>query len=55
MPERECVICGGDVEEADIEPDKVERLKEDNKHLEGEEIHKLVCQECGHTSYVRKD
>ncbi|MDY6770820.1 MAG: hypothetical protein SV186_02555 [Candidatus Nanohaloarchaea archaeon] len=54
MSDDECAICGGEVEEEEIEPEKLERLQEDNEHLEGEDIHKLVCQECGHTAYVRR-
>jgi len=55
MTEHECSICGGDLEEEDIDPEKAERLKKDNKHLKGADIHKLVCQQCGHTAYVTRD
>jgi rubrerythrin len=50
-----CTICGEELEEKEIEDDKVKRLKKNNKHLGGEDIHKLVCTECGHTAYVIKD
>lgn len=50
---RECLLCGGEMEEEQIEDDKIDRLKEDNQHLEGEDVHKLVCADCGHTAYVR--
>lgn len=55
MVEQECSICGGELEEAEIDDEKADRLKKDNKHLEGADIHKLVCQQCGHTAYVTRD
>jgi len=50
----ECPICGEEAVEEPIEEDKLERLQE-HEHLEGREIVKLVCGDCGHTAYVSKD
>lgn len=51
----ECAICGGETKEQEIEEEKKDRLMKDNEHLENEEIHKVVCDNCGHTAYVRSD
>ncbi|MCJ7450756.1 MAG: hypothetical protein MUP58_03385 [Candidatus Nanohaloarchaeota archaeon QJJ-9] len=46
-----CPICGNELERGKIEKEKQERLKKDSDHLEGKDLHKLVCHECGHISY----
>ncbi|MCJ7428937.1 MAG: hypothetical protein MUP66_00945 [Candidatus Nanohaloarchaeota archaeon QJJ-5] len=51
----DCAICGSETREEEIDPEKKERLMKDSDHLEGEEIHKVVCENCGHTAYVRKN
>lgn len=54
IKEGTCPICGNELEREEIKKDKKKRLKEGSKHLEGKELHKLVCHECGHVSYSFK-
>ena len=50
----ECVICGGEMEEEEMDEDKERRIKDNAPHFEGEEFVKMVCQKCGHVSYHKK-
>lgn len=52
--EEECVICGGEMEEKEMDKDKERRIKANAPHFEGTEFVKMICTKCGHVSYHRK-
>lgn len=52
MGEENCALCGGEMVEEEIEEEREEKLRE-NSDLDGDDVHALVCQDCGHVSYRR--
>lgn len=51
--EESCALCGGELVEEEIDEDREAKIREHEPDLEGEELHALVCQDCGHVSYRR--
>lgn len=48
-----CVVCKGKTVKEKMEESKKKRLLDADKRLDEEELHKRVCQECGHIAYVK--
>ena len=48
-----CAVCNGKTEREEIERAKKQRLLDADKSLEGADLHKRVCEECGHIAYIR--
>lgn len=49
-----CALCGGELEEEEIAADRQDKLREHDPELEEEDMHALVCQDCGHIAYRRR-
>ena len=50
-----CAVCNGKTEREEIEKAKKQRLLDADKSLEGADLHKRVCKECGHIAYLREN
>lgn len=53
MAEESCAFCGGDLVEEEIEEERESKIRRSSEDLGEEELHALVCQDCGHVSYRR--
>lgn len=53
MAEENCALCGGDLVEEDIDEERETKIRGSSSDLEEEDMHALVCQDCGHVSYRR--
>ncbi|MCJ7479277.1 MAG: hypothetical protein MUP63_03830 [Candidatus Nanohaloarchaeota archaeon QJJ-7] len=54
MVEETCAICGGELVEEDIHDDREEKIRDNSPDIDdGEDLHALACEDCGHVTYHR--
>ncbi|MDY6769616.1 MAG: hypothetical protein SVU88_01450 [Candidatus Nanohaloarchaea archaeon] len=49
----ECTVCGGEMAEEELDEEQVEKIRARSADLADDDVHALVCQECGHVAYRR--
>ncbi|MDY6762046.1 MAG: hypothetical protein SVY41_03280 [Candidatus Nanohaloarchaea archaeon] len=56
MAEDGCAICGGELEEHEVDAEREERIRGRSPDLpDDEEVHAFVCQDCGHVVFRRAE
>ncbi|MDY6777012.1 MAG: YgiT-type zinc finger protein [Candidatus Nanohaloarchaea archaeon] len=53
MAEEECALCGGEMVEEDLEDEREQKIRRNSEIEDEEDMHALVCQDCGHVAYRR--